>query len=180
MLVDNLKSGKHGVVEREGTAIIPVVRRLLARCRRAKIPVVYANDSFLPDDPLFLGRLKPHSLQGTPGAEVIAELKPEAGDLVMPKRRFSAFFKTDLDKTLRAWGIDTVAVCGVTTTFCVLTTALDALAHDFQAVILEDAAAAHKREVHEACLALYRKNAVWPRLRVQTSDAFLSDAEACT
>ncbi|MBI5443635.1 MAG: cysteine hydrolase, partial [Deltaproteobacteria bacterium] len=157
-----------------GRAIVPAVRRLLEEARRREFPVVFANDSFLPGDFLFGGRLKPHALRGTPGAEVIPELGPAAGDIVLPKRRFSAFYKTDLDQTLRLLGVDTVGICGITTGFCVLSTAFDALSLDFETVIVEDCCAAHKREVHDGCLALYRKNALWPLFRVQSSDEFLA------
>ncbi|MDW7708892.1 MAG: isochorismatase family cysteine hydrolase [Deferrisomatales bacterium] len=177
MLADNLGTGKHSAMERQGAALVPCLRDLLARCRRRGVPVIYANDSFLPGDALFGGRMQPHALRGTPGARVVDELAPEPGDLELPKRRFSAFFKTDLDQTLRTWGVDTLAVCGITTPFCVLATALDAVAHDFRAVILEDASTAHRDEVHEACLGLYRKNPLWPLLRVETAEAFLQAAE---
>lgn len=175
MLVDNLHSGEHTPIGREGMAIVPAIRRVLVQCRASRVPVIYANDSFLPGDALFGGRMKPHALRGTAGADVIPEIAPEPGDHVVPKRRFSAFYKTDLDQTLRTLGVDTVAVAGITTPFCVLATALDALSLDFQAVILEDCSAAHKPEVHEACLGLYRKNALWPLLRVVTSGEFLAE-----
>ncbi len=178
MLVDNLKTGRHTAVEREGMAVVPAIRRAAEGLREQGLPVVFANDSFLPGDFLFGGRMEPHALRGTPGAEVIPELAPAAGDHVVPKRRFSAFYKTDLDQTLRLAGVDTVAVAGITTPFCVLATAFDALAHDFRAVILEDATAAHKPEVHRACLDLYRKNALWPLFRVETVDRFLAAARA--
>ncbi len=174
MLVDNLKTGKHAGIEREGMAVVPAIRRAAGAFRGLGLPVVYANDSFLPGDFLFRGRMAPHSLRGTPGAEVIPELAPEPGDHVLPKRRFSAFFKTDLDQTLRTLGADTVAVAGITTPFCVLATALDAVAHDFGAVILEDACAAHKPRVHEQCLDLYRRGPLWPLLRVETVDAVVA------
>lgn len=176
MLVDNLKTGKHAAVEREGMALVPTLRRLLGACRERGTPVIYANDSFLPGDALFGGRMAPHALRGTPGAQVIPEIAPHPGDLVVPKRRFSAFYKTDLDQTLRTLGVDTVAVGGITTPFCVLSTALDAVAHDFQAVLLEDASAAHKPSVHRACLDLYRNNALWPLLRVEPVETFLAAA----
>jgi nicotinamidase-related amidase len=177
MLVDNLKTHLHSAIAREGMAIVPALQTLLAECRKRRIPVLYANDSFLPGDALFGGALKPHSLRGTPGAEVIPEIAPQPGDYVVSKRRFSGFYKTDLDQTLRLLGVDTVAVAGITTFFCVLTTALDALAQDFRAVILEDCSAAPKREIHTACLDLYRKTAMWPLLRVETSAQFLAEAE---
>lgn len=177
MLVDNLKTDAHTAIAGEGMAIVPALAELLDECRDLGIPVIYANDSFLPGDALFGGQMKPHALRGTPGAEVIPELAPRPRDLVVPKRRFSAFHKTDLDQTLRTWGIDTVGVCGITTPFCVLTTALDAVAHDFRAVILEDVSAAHKAAVHEACLALYRRNPLRPLLRVESAGQFLEEAQ---
>ena len=178
MLVDNLKTGKHMGIEDQGMAIVPAIRSLLAQSRQRGIPVIYANDSFFAEDALFGGKMKPHALRDTPGSEVIPEIAPETGDFVVPKRRFSGFYKTDLDQTLRMLGVDTVAVAGITTTFCVLMTALDAVSHDFQAVILEDCSAAHKRDVHLASLGLYRKNALWPLLRVETSAQFLTEAQA--
>ncbi len=177
MLADNLKTGEHGAMEREGMALVPGLRDLLDGCRGRGVPVVYANDSFLPGDALFGGRMRPHSLRGTDGARVIEELAPQPGDLEVPKRRFSAFFKTDLDQTLRTWGVDTVAVCGIATPFCVLSTALDAVSHDFRAVILEDVSAAHKAEVHRACLDLYRKNPLWPLLRIEPVAGFLGSLD---
>ena len=96
-------------------------------------------------------------------------------DIVLPKRRFSAFFKTDLDMTLRLLQIDTVAVTGITTHFCVLTTALDALCHDFRAVILEDCSAAPTPEIHQRTLDNYRRNPLYPLLRVMDSSAFLQE-----
>jgi len=96
-------------------------------------------------------------------------------DIYLPKRRFSAFFKTDLDQTLRTLGIDTVVVGGITTNVCVLMTVMDALCHDFYVIWLEDCCAAHKREVHEKTLELYRNFALWPLLRIISSDEFLKE-----
>jgi nicotinamidase-related amidase len=173
MLMDNLKTGKHTGIEQQGMAIVPAIRSFLAESRRRGIPVFYANDSFLSGDALFGGKMTAHAIRGTPGAEVIPEIAPAPGDFIVPKRRFSGFYKTDLDQTLRTLGVDTVAVAGIATHVCVLMTALDAVSHDFRAVILEDCSAAHKREVHEASLNLYRKNALWPLLRVETARQFL-------
>ncbi len=94
---------------------------------------------------------------------------------MLPKRRFSAFFKTDLDQTLRTWHVDTVAVGGITTHFCVLATAFDAICHDFRTVILEDLCASHKREIHENTLNAYRRSAIHPLLTVATSSEFLEE-----
>ena len=62
-----------------------------------------------------------------PAVPEYGELDRLPRDMVLPKRRFSAFFKTDLDQTLRTLDVDTVLVGGISTNFCVLTTALDAV-----------------------------------------------------
>jgi nicotinamidase-related amidase len=117
--------------------------------------------------------MKPHCIRGTAGARPAACLEAEATDIVLPKRRFSAFFKTDLDQTLRTMQIDTVGVAGINTHFCVITTALDAICHDFSTVLLEDLSAAYKPEIHAAFMDAYRKSAIYPLLRVATGDEFL-------
>jgi nicotinamidase/pyrazinamidase len=93
----------------------------------------------------------------------------------LEKRRFSAFFKTDLDQTLRTLDIDTVAVCGINTHFCVLATAFDAFCNDFFTIILEDLSAAYKKEIHENCVDAYRRSAVYPILRVMKAEEFLKE-----
>jgi nicotinamidase-related amidase len=115
-------------------------------------------------------------LRGTPGAEPIDELDRAESDMVLPKRRFSAFFKTDLDQTLRTRAVDTVVVCGIATHVCVLTTALDAVCHDFGSIIVEDATASYDATVHAHTLDLYRKSPLHPLLRILTTAELLAEA----
>ncbi len=171
MLEDNYRPDRDGTREEE--KIIGPVRDFLAKARKRAMPVVFACDSFFEGDFLFGGRMKVHALRGTEGVQPLRELERQETDVVLEKRRFSAFFKTDLDQTLRTLGCDTVAVCGIQTQFCVLATAFDALCHDFRTVILEDACAAPRLELHEALLSCYRQSALQPLLRVQTLDETL-------
>ena len=67
------------------------------------------------------------------------------------------------------------AVGGISTHFCVLTTVMDAICHDFKAVLLEDCSAAPSQNVHEQTINGYRKNPLYPLLRVMTSKEFVSD-----
>ena len=129
------------------------------------------------DDFIFKGKMKQHALRGRPGSEVTELLDVQKGDVILPKRRFSAFFKTDLDQTLRTWGCDTIVVGGITTNVCVLMTAMDALCHDFKAILLEDCCAAHKKQVHETTLENYRNFALYPLFRIMTSVEFLQEVE---
>ncbi len=174
MVNDNVHGKEHWPITDAARAIVPGINRLLDRAHARGWPVVFACDSFLPDDFIFGGRLKPHSLRGTRGAEPIPQLHRQPEDHVLPKRRFSAFFKTDLDQTLRTAGVDTALVCGISTNFCVLTTALDAVQHDLSAVIVEDCCAAALPRFHDATLSCYRKSALTPLLRVQTLEQVLA------
>jgi len=176
IIVDMLEDtyGKEEGAPVELAGIVAPVRAFLKRCRALSVPVVFACDSFLEGDFIFKGRMKPHSIRGTAGAQPAVGLEPEPADIMLPKRRFSAFFKTDLDQTLRTMRIDTVAVAGINTHFCVIATALDAICHDFYTILLEDLSAAYKPEIHAAFMYAYRKSAIYPLLRVATGDEFLN------
>jgi nicotinamidase-related amidase len=173
MIKDNVDVGSPFGIGEEGRRIIPNLQHLLATSREAGFPIIFANDSFMLDDFIFQGRMKPHAIRGSEGVKVIAELEPQPSDIVLEKRRFSAFFKTDLDMTLRGLGIDTIVVAGIATQVCVLLTALDGIANDFKVIILEDCCASFKKSMHDAVLDLYGK-AFSPLLQVMSSDEFLS------
>jgi len=182
IIVDMLEGGYDKVRkgEKEEEKIIPLVRDFLKKCRRAGIPVIFACDSFLKEDFIFKGRMKPCSLRGTKDAQPLSDLEPQPEDIILEKRRFSAFFKTDLDQTLRTMKIDTVAIGGVNTHFCVLATAFDAVCNDFNTIILEDLSAAYKKEIHESCVDAYRYSAIYPILRVMRSLEFIEEAKKGT
>ena len=175
MLKDNIK-GEHKVA-RAGRALIPRINKMISACRRKDVPIVFACDSFLPQDFLFKSRMKPHCIRGTEGVRVVEELDKAPEDLVLEKRRLSAFFKTDLDQTLRTLGIDTVAICGITGPYCVLTTALDAVSNDFFAVILKDCTASANERTNEAIMEIYENGPLHPLLRVMESSKFLEELD---
>lgn len=175
MLKDNLKESPRNPYFQVGKAIIPNLQRLLEESRKRRFPIIFACDSFLEGDFIFKGRMKVHSLRGTKGAEVVEDLNPKPTDIILPKRRFSAFFKTDLDQTLRTLGVETIVVTGITTEVCVLMTAMDGLSHDFSVILLEDCSASRKKEFHQGCLDLYRDFALYPLLRIMNLEEFLKE-----
>jgi len=175
MLKDNLKESSRNPYFQEGMAIIPNLQKLLQKSRERGFPVVFACDSFLEGDFIFKGRMKVHSIRGTEGAEVVDDLKQRPTDIILPKRRFSAFFKTDLEQTLRTLGVDTIVVTGLTVEVCVLMTAMDGLSHDFSVILLEDCSASRSKEFHQGCLNLYRDFALSPLLRIMTLNEFLKE-----
>jgi nicotinamidase/pyrazinamidase len=175
MVKDNFDEGKHLPITVFGKAIIEPINRLSAVFRKKGWPVVFSTDAFHEGDFIFKGRMKPHSLAGSEGAEVIDELDRHPEDLWLPKPRFSAFFRTDLDQWLRKREVTLCAVAGIATNFCVLTTAMDALCYDFKAVLLEDCSACWSAEIHHQTLDTYRRNPLDPLFKVSGSAEFLKD-----
>jgi nicotinamidase-related amidase len=175
MLKDTLEGAHPMPIKELGREIVPAINRLTDFARGRSIPVIFSMDSFLPGDFIFQGKMKNHSIRGTKGAEVTDLLTQAETDIYSPKRRFSAFYKTDIDQTLRLYGADTVVLCGIATHWCVLSSAFDALSNDFRVVILEDCCASFSREMHESCLAIYRKNPLQPLLQVMTLETFLAE-----
>jgi len=177
MIKDNVNTAGHGQMDRESRKIIPAILNVANTFRGCDQRVVFACDSFMSGDFMFGGRMPPHAIRGTGGDEPIAELEMQPSDLFLPKRRMSAFYKTDLDQTLRTWGVDTVAVCGIVTNVCVLFTALDAIQNDFRSIIVSDACACHKPSVHEMTLSLYEKFILAPLFRIMTASEITEELE---
>lgn len=175
LIVDMLRGNfsKHITGDKEEEKIITPLRDFIKKLRARGIPIIFACDSFLREDFIFKGRMKPHAIRGTEDTLPLEELEPDEKDTILEKRRFSAFFKTDLDQTLRTWGVDTVLVSGVNTHFCVIATALDAVCHDFYTIILEDLSACYKKSIHEAFMDAYRKSAIYPIFRIMSSSDFI-------
>ncbi len=175
MLKDTFDKHPDAVIAKEALKFVPTINRLSSLFRDKGLPVIFSCDSFLQSDFIFQGKMKPHSIRGTDGATVIDELDRETNDIVSQKRRFSAFFKTDLDQTLRTLGCDTVTVAGIATHICVLTTVLDAVALDFKAVLLKDCCAAHKPEYHTGTIQIYKRSPLYPLIRIMSSEEFIDE-----
>jgi nicotinamidase/pyrazinamidase len=155
--------------------ILPKIKALLAEAKKLGIPIIYACDSFLENDFIFKGKHS-YSIRGTEGAEIVEDLRPTKEDQILLKRRFSAFYKTDLDQTLRLLGVDTVVITGINTHVCVYATAMDSVCNDFYAIVLEDCSASRDREIHRGSIEVLRQGGLSPLLRVMSSGEFLEEA----
>lgn len=174
LVVDMLRQtfqGKDTSSIEEYLSIVPRIRNLLKGARKSKIPIIFACDSLLENSLIFKGT-RPCSLTGSEGAKVIDELKPRRKDIILPKRRFSAFFKTDFDQTLRTLGIDTVVVAGINTHVSVYATAIDSVANDFYTIVLEDCSASYHKETHQGMINLLKDSILDPLLRVMSLAEF--------
>ena len=169
MVKDNFEESKKLPITPFAENIIAPLNHFIGVFRKHRWPIVFSTDAFHVEDFIFKGRMSPHSLAGTQGAEVVDGLDKTDDDLWLPKPKFSAFFQTGLAKWLKERGVTLCAVGGISTHFCVLTTVMDAICHDFKAVLLEDCSAAFSSEVHEQTLDLYRRNPLYPLLKVALS-----------
>ncbi|MEG3064858.1 isochorismatase family cysteine hydrolase [Acetomicrobium sp.] len=91
-------------------------------------------------------------IEGTKGGEIVDELKPIEGEYLICKKRWSAFFQTELDNLLKRLGVDQAAVTGVQTPNCIRGTVWDANSLDYEVIVLTDGTGASSPEVHEANL----------------------------
>ena len=98
--------------------IIPNVQKLLEQELAQGSKVFYLCDHHAPDDPEF-AMFPPHAIEGTVEAEVIPELSKYPGKII-PKKTYSLFYGTTLEKELKELKPETVVVCGVCTHICVL------------------------------------------------------------
>jgi biuret amidohydrolase len=94
----------------------------------------------------------PHCIEGDPTTELAAGLDPRPEEFVIRKRRYSAFFATELDLVLRSYGTRTVMLVGGLTDVCIHYTAVDAHQHDYVVRVASDAVGGSSLEAHDAAL----------------------------
>lgn len=136
--------------------IIEPTAKLVKWFRSKGFPVIYIQDAHDPDDKEF-NRFPPHAVKGTWGSEIIEELKPEPGDITIPKKRFSAFFGTNLDKILEEYNPGEVWVVGVCTSICVMDTVADLRNRDYNVIIPTNCVADFDQEMHSFALKRMEK-----------------------
>jgi nicotinamidase-related amidase len=89
------------------------------------------------------------TIAGTDGCELLPELERHASEKVLVKKRYSAFFGTDLDETLAALRPEVLVLAGINTHACVRTTAIDAYQRDYEVLVASDCVASYDAEHHE-------------------------------
>ena len=143
-------------------ALLPQVRRLIEHFRERGRPVIFAaqqNKGEFIDRGESLRKWWPTvPLEGSREVEVVEALAPLPSEKVIPKRRYSAFFATDLELTLSSMGVQQVVVAGLFTNVCVEATVRDAFMHDFLVFLPADACASLNEQMH---LAALRTLAYW-------------------
>ncbi len=165
--MENDFAAKGGMFDRAGLDIsgaqkaIGPTAKVLAAARQAGLKIIYLKMGYRPDlsdlggtDSVNRtrhlrfgvgqkiqapnGRESRVLIRDTWDTDIVPELKPQSTDTVIYKTRFSGFYKTDLDATLKKFGIKYLIVTGVTTSICVESTVRDAMFRDYLCVLLRD------------------------------------------
>jgi nicotinamidase-related amidase len=151
---------------------IAPTKAILEGARKAGMPVIHTREGHRPDlsdcppsklvrgkgkvrigDPGPMGRIL---VRGEVGHDIVPELYPVAGEVVIDKPGKGAFFATDLELILRDRGIKTLIVCGVTTEVCVNTTVREANDRGYECVVLSDCVGSYFPEFQKAALAMIK------------------------
>jgi len=181
---------------------IPFISAALAAARQSGVQVVYAkmehqanlSDLGGPGDPhrikngfLSIGQqvLGPNGqegqilVKGTWNTEIIPELAPVSGDMIVSKNRYSAFYQTILDTALNERSVENLVFTGCTTSVCVESTLRDAMFRGYRCLLLSDCTAepigsSTARSNHEASLLVIETLFGW----VSSSSEFLAAIDA--
>jgi ureidoacrylate peracid hydrolase len=199
---------KGGMFDRAGLDIslirrvIGPIAKVLATARQKDVKIIYLKMGYRPDlsdlgssdAPNRVRHLRfgvGKSMQAPNGAEsrilirdtwnseIVSELRPDAGDVVIYKTRFSGFYETELDAILKGLGVKFIIVTGCTTSVCVESTVRDAIFRDYSCVLLGDCMAEPvgqelTRSNHDASLMLMQTLFGW----VSSSGEFIKALEA--
>jgi len=178
-----------------GRKVLEPIKAVLKHARAAGMPVVYTKN-VLPRDP----RLWPDErspwywktnarqyptdpalargmcIEGSWGAEIVEELAPQEGDLVITKTLYSGFVRTQLDVLLRRHGIRYLFLTGIGTPTCVEATARDAYYYEYWPVLIADCCAAKVEETHHQALEAIKRRYGWVTTSADVASALAESA----
>jgi nicotinamidase-related amidase len=139
-----------------GMDVVPAIQKLLLMSRKKGVPIIYTQEAHRVEKVDFglelQGDEPEHCLEGSKGHQIIPELSMQEGDYLIIKRRYSAFFATDLDILLRGLGVELLILTGVATDVCVRSTAQDAQQLNYRVVVPMECVAGTNEKRHEAAL----------------------------
>ncbi|HEY5035701.1 MAG TPA: isochorismatase family protein [Chthoniobacterales bacterium] len=160
VLIDLQKGivGSPGMAPRSGEEVVRNASRLLEKFRERKSFTVLVHVKSLGDGRDMLAPaadarmvLKPSELPDD-WAEFVSEISPRAGDLVISKRQWGAFYGTELDLQLRRRGVRTIVLAGIATNYGVESTARAAYERGYEQIFVEDAMTTQNAEAHRLAL----------------------------
>ena len=124
--------------------------------REKRLPIIWVRQEFKDDlSDAFLAMRKNNdkiTIQGTAGCQLLPELDRHKDDYEIIKKRYSAFFKTNLNTLLEKLNIDTLIIGGINTHACVRTATIDAYQRDYEVILATDCIDSYDEEYHRVSL----------------------------
>lgn len=136
---------------------VAAAAELVDGARAAGVDVVFTRVEYEPggaDGGMFFRKVPALCCfeRGNPLADWVDDPRPRDGEVVVTKQYASAFFGTNLASTLHAAGVDTVVLCGLSTSGCVRASGVDAVQHGFRPIVVAEACGDRAEEPHRANL----------------------------
>jgi nicotinamidase-related amidase len=136
--------------------LVHSINELVGVMRSSSHPLIWVRQEFEPDLQDAFPEMRAKgiriTIKGTQGCEILPELAVDPSDVVIVKKRYSAFYKTTLDETLVRLAPDAIILAGINTHACIRTTAIDAYQRDWPLVLAADCVASYDQEHHEISL----------------------------
>jgi nicotinamidase-related amidase len=144
---------QHARLAEQRPHLVASVNTLAEAFRHHGQPVIWVRQEFAPDlHDAFLEMRKhnlPVTIAGTDGCELLPELDRRPTDMTIVKKRYSAFFGTELEATLQRGRPDMLVVAGINTHACVRTTVIDAYQRDYEVVVAAECVASYDEAHHD-------------------------------
>lgn len=144
---------QHGHLAEQRPRLVAAINTLAEAFRHHSQPVFWVRQEFAPDLHDAFLEMRKHNLHvtiaGTDGCELLPELDHRPTDMTIVKKRYSAFFRTDLEATLQRICPDLLVVAGINTHACVRTTVIDAYQRDYEVVVATEGIASYDEAHHD-------------------------------
>jgi len=144
---------QHTHLARQRPRLVGAINMLADAFRYHNQPVLWVRQEFAPDLHDAFLEMRKHNLHvtiaGTDGCEILPELDHRSTDKTIVKKRYSAFFRTDLETTLANVRPDLLVMAGINTHACVRTTVIDAYQRDYEVVVATECIASYDEAHHD-------------------------------
>jgi nicotinamidase-related amidase len=158
--------------------LVRSINDLVALLRQRGHPIIWVRQEFEPDLSDAFPEMKRKgiriTIKGTAGCQIPSDLAVASSDPVVIKKRYSAFYKTELDPLLQQLRPDSIILAGINTHACIRVTAIDAYQRDWETIVAADCVDSYDREHHEMSLK-YIKDKI---AAVMSNQEILSALEA--
>ena len=133
--------------------VLSHTQQLVTRARDAGYPILHVTTAYRGGEEVLANpkwgatetaagdsreSISEHNLEGSPGVEIMPQLRDADDIFLLPKKRYSPFLNTDLEFVLRTHGIDRLVIAGVNTNTCVQCTCFEATNRDYEVVVVEE------------------------------------------